>query len=398
MAASPSDTPLHETIAQLTAAGLSPDEARLIARRRQRASQALGQDARVAIGLAVAAAVLVKVPALFGLDFDNAEQFYARNLSFFVLPLLAGWFAWQRRLDTGTVVRIGATFLAAMAFINLYPFTAGSDTEVLAVLHLPIALWLAVGVAHAGRHWAEVEGRMDFIRFSGELVIYFALIALGGGVLTGMTLMIFEAIGVNLESFVQSWMLPCGAAGAVMIAAWLVEARQGVMENLAPVLTRVFTPLFALALLAFLGAVVVTGQGVGVEREVLIGFDLLLVVVVCLLLYSISARDPAAPPGTFDYTQMVLVVAALLTDLLALGAISTRINEFGFTPNRTAALGMNLILLVNLAWSAVLLLGFLRGRRPFAALEAWQVRFLPVYAGWAAVVVVVFPLVFRALD
>lgn len=398
MAASPSDTPLHETIAQLTAAGLSPEEARLIARRRQRASQALGQDARVAIGLAVAAAVLVKLPALFGLDFDNAEQFYARNLSFFVLPLLAGWFAWQRRLDSATVVRIGATFLAAMAFINLYPFTAGSDTEVLAVLHLPIALWLVIGVAHAGGRWAEVEGRMDFIRFSGELVIYFALIAIGGGVLTGMTLMIFEAIGVNLESFVQSWMLPCGAAGAVLIAAWLVEARQGVMENLAPVLTRVFTPLFALALLAFLGAVVVTGQGVGVEREVLIGFDLLLVVVVCLLLYSISARDPAVPPGTFDYTQMVLVVAALLTDLLALGAIGTRINEFGFTPNRTAALGMNLILLVNLAWSAVLLLGFLRGRRPFAALEAWQVRFLPVYAGWAAVVVVVFPLVFRALD
>jgi hypothetical protein len=39
---------------------------------------------------------------------------------------------------------------------------------------------------------------------------------------------------------------------------------------------------------------------------------------------------------------------------LALWAIAARISEFGFSPNKTAALGLNLLLLVNLAWSAVL--------------------------------------------
>ena len=94
---------------------------------------------------------------------------------------------------------------------------------------------------------------MDFIRFSGELFIYYVLIALGGGVLTAFTVMIFQAIGINAEPFVQSWLLPCGAAGAVLVGSWLVEAKQSVIENMAPVLTRLFTPLFAAMLVTFLG-------------------------------------------------------------------------------------------------------------------------------------------------
>ena len=62
----------------------------------------------------------------------------------------------------------------------------------------------------------------------------------------------------------------------------------------------------------------------------LIGFDLLLALVLGLLLYAISARDPQAPPRLFDRLQMALVVCALLVDVLALWAIASRIAEFGF--------------------------------------------------------------------
>jgi hypothetical protein len=93
--------------------------------------------------------------------------------------------------------------------------------------------------------------------------------------------------------------------------------------------------------------------------------------------------------------QVVLVVSALLADAVALWAIAARITEFGFTPNRVAALGENVILLINLAWSAVLYLRFLRGRGPFTALEKWQTDYLPVYGAWAAMVVILFPPLFR---
>jgi hypothetical protein len=159
-------------------------------------------------------------------------------------------------------------------------------------------------------------------------------------------------------------------------------------------LTRLFTPLFTMVLLTFLAAMAWTGNPIDIERDVLIAFDVLLALVVGLVLYSASARDPEAPANLFDGLQLLLVASALVVDALALAAIASRISEFGFTPNRVAALGENLILLVNLAWSAWLYAGFVRGRTAFRALEAWQTTYLPVYSGWAAIVVVVFPPLF----
>src|SRR5512143_2118942 len=115
---------LREQVAVLTGAGLATDEAFLIAVKRMGSLDALSRefarehserlwkqlvvspeahetrarvrtDALLAFGLAAAAAVLVKLPALFGVEMEEAPGFYARNLSLFVLPLLAGYFVWK---------------------------------------------------------------------------------------------------------------------------------------------------------------------------------------------------------------------------------------------------------------------------------------------------------------
>lgn len=415
---------LREEVAGLVAAGLDTDEAFLVAVKRMGDLDALSRefarehsdrlwkqlvvvdsesgetraaarnDTIIAFALAAAAAVLIKVPELFGMQFAQDGSFYSRNLTLFVLPLVAGYFVWKRRLSTTTVRWLAVAFVAAGVLANAYPFASGGSTEALTALHLPIALWLVVGVAYAGERWKQVAGRMDFIRFSGELFIYYVLIALGGGVLMGFMALIFEAIGVDVGVFLASWLLPCGAVGALVVASWLVEAKQSVIENMAPVLTRLFTPLFAAVLFAFLGTVLFGGHGIDVDRDVLIAFDLLLAIVLGLLLYSLSARDPQSPSGVFDVLQVVLVISALLADGVALWAIAARITEFGFTPNRVAALGENVILLVNLAWSAVLYTRFLRRHLVFADLERWQTNYVPVYAVWAALVVMVFPPLF----
>jgi hypothetical protein len=312
-----------------------------------------------------------------------------------VLPFLAGFFAAKRGLEPAGRLWLAVPFVLSALVMNLFPFISLGHTEILASLHLPIALWLTVGVAYAGGRWRDHQQRMNYVRFSGEWFIYYSLIAFGGGVLMGITVFIFTAIGLDVEWLIGSWVLPCGAVGAVIIAGWLVEAKQSVIENMAPVLTMIFTPLFTLMLLAFLGTMFWTGSGINVEREVLIGFDLLLIVVVGLLLYAISARDPQKQPDLFDGMQLLLVVCALLVDALALWAIVARISEFGFSPNRVAALGENLILVVNLGWSALLYARFIRGQLVFNTLERWQTTYLPVYAVWAWAVVVLFPLAFR---
>ena len=357
-------------------------------------------DLIAALILATAAAAAIKIPAILGYPLSGGhDRLYLLNISLFVLPMVTAYFAWQRRLNPRRCLILALPFLTSAAIVNAYPFNDSSlSTVTLTAIHLPVALWLVVGVAYTGGRWTfggQSGGQwMEFIRFTGEFAIYYLLIALGGGALTGLGWALFEAIGVDPSGIAGEWVLPCGAMGAAPVCAWLVESRRRVIENLAPMLARVFTPLVAALLLGFLVTMAVTGQGINADREVLIAFDLLLVLVLGLLLYSVSSRRPQSPPNALDWLTALLTACALIADAVALAAIAARITDFGFSPNKIAALGENLILLINLAWALALYARILRRRIPFAALERWQTAYLPVFAAWAAIVAVVFPPVF----
>jgi hypothetical protein len=422
---------LRHQIAELNAAGLTADESFLIAVKRMGDVDGLSREfarehsgrlwkqlllsdddesARASSGwlttlaFAAAAAVAVQVARIAAGFPDEEPTWLARNASLLVLPFLAAYFARQRQLDTRRWVLTAAPFVLAALVVNLYPWGGGSDTEAfgtdsdteaLVILSLPVALWFVVSYPYMGGTVRLHERRMDFVRFTGEWFIYYVLIALGGGVLMALTAAILEPAGVDVERIAE-WVLPSGAAGAVIVAAWLVESKQRVVENMAPVLTMLFTPLFAAMLACAAVVYAVTGLGGAFDRELLSVIDALLVVVLALVLYGMSARDPStSSPGWMDGIQLVAVVSALVLDLMVLGSMIARIGDLGFTPNRTAALGLNLVLLVNLAGAAWLSARFLTQRSSFHRLERWQTSYLPVFALWAAAVVVILPPVFR---
>lgn len=421
---------LREQVGSFMEGGLSIDEAFLVAVRRMGAVDTLthefaqehterlwkqlvvegdggrvGRSAagprslRTALALAVAAAVVVKLPSLFGVTLDTGF-FYALHMGFFVFPFIAAYFALVRPVAPRVSGTLAGVFVVALLLINLLPFPSAdatgiaADARVLTILHLPIALWFVVGVAYVGGRWPGNEHRMDFVRFTGELLIYYVLIALGGWVTIGLGFVLFEAIGIDLEPFLEQWLL-CAVVGATLVATWLVEAKKSVIENMAPVLARIFIPILTLVLLAFIATLVASGRLTQIERDLLVAMDLVLIVVFGLLLYSISARDALEPPDVFDVLRLVLVAVALLVDALALWSIVARIGDYGFTPNRVAALGLNLVLLGNLAGASVLQWRFLRGTALVQRLWDWQTWYLYVLAGWAVLVAFGFPLIFR---
>ena len=176
---------LRDQLVALTEAGLAGDEAFLVAVKRMGSLDALSREfARahserlwkqlvmapdaeepaktsytetlVVLSLAVAAALAVKVPALFGLPLSPDQEvppFYFRNATLFVFPLLAAYFVWKRGSGVASGLWFALPFAAGAVVANVFPFPMGtkgccsSNTEVLAILHLPIALWMAVGFA-----------------------------------------------------------------------------------------------------------------------------------------------------------------------------------------------------------------------------------------------------------
>jgi uncharacterized membrane protein len=427
------ETHLRDQMADLTRVGLTDDEAFLLAVRRLGAADVLsaqfmaensgrawkqlavptepvnapaGERATPggvprslveAIGFAVLAALAIQLPRLF-----DWPQDVLRNASVLTFPFLTWYYVRRRGLGRPARVAILGVFVAAALLVNLYPWDRQSDylgegqsaTELLTVLHLPIATWFVVGFAFVAGQWRSTQRRMDFVRFTGEAVIYYALIALGGGVLLALTFSVLAPVSVDLADTVVGVVLPSGAAGAVLVAAWLVDAKQAVIENMAPVLTRVFTPLVTLMLIVCMVAYAAAGVSTTFDRDLLTVFDFLLVLVLGLVLYAMSARDETPRPELMDYLQLVAVVAALVLDAMVLASMLGRIGELGWTANRVAATGLNILLAVNLAGSAGLLVRFLRRRGGLLGLERWQMRYLPAFGLWAAAVVVVLPPVF----
>ena len=414
---------LRDTAAGLAASGLSDDEAFLVAMSRLGVRDDAARDLvhahaeglwdRVASGarasdpeahkrpsggvggmlvFAALAGLAVRLPYGAALGASGATPWLSLA-SMILVPaaVVAAWFWWQRRPSVAVVITtVGALAVFGAATV-LSPFPKTSDTRTLALIHLPIALLVVLGASYLGRRWRAAESWQGYVRFLGESLVYYALLALGGGLLLGLGGALLSMVGVPIE-FLYRWVLPLGVGGALIVAVWLVETKRGVVGSIAPVVAAVFTPLFALLLVGFLVAVAMTGD-TGGSREVLIVVDLVLVVVWALVLFSAASRAEG-PPRLGDWLQLGLIASALVVDAVVFVAIAGRVGEYGASPNKLAALGENVVLMASLAWSGWLLVGFLRGRRPVGDVGRWQGWSLAAVGVWAAIVVLVFPVAF----
>lgn len=416
---------LRDEIDDLVKGGLSPDEAFIISVKRigninaisneyskinmtafwkhllvEKTDQDSERKNRRNIALVVLfsllAGTLAKLPEIFGYHLiDPAYSvFYLKNLSLFILPLIALYFLITRKLNGKYAAATLGTFCLSAIVINLYPSFPPGDTVLLTALHLPIILWLIVGIVYIGRGWRESKRRMDFLRFTGETIIYGGLIFCGVIALGMFIQIIFSTIKINIFRFNGEYLFVYGGCAAAMVAVYLVEAKKSIVENFAPILAKIFSPLFLISMVAFLIAMIATGKSPYDERNFLIGFDLMLVVVLGLVLYVISARGLHDLPNLFDYMNFALIGMALIIDFVALSAIVYRLSAYGISPNKVAALGENLALMVNLGGLEILYLGFFKKKIEFSLLERWQTFYLYVYAAWMAVVAFAFPLIF----
>ena len=421
---------IHEEFAKLSTEDvwrqlLVPADNPLNARRNRK-------ELTIVIGLALLAGLLSKIPALFGYgDIEASMDVYARNATFIAFMPVSLYFIWKRSLPIGRSLMVLCSYIVLALVVNLYPSYEPHHTLMLSALHLPIVVLFLLlyfyggpsqgknAVSHTGESttkvvtgWRSTNTRLNFVRFVGESFIYCILIGLGGIVLILLTGGTFELIEVDAFPFISSWMAPMGFFGLFTVAAYLVGQKKNLIESIAPALAKIFTPLFLLVLLSLIAAFLVTPNQAYENRDMLIWFDVILALVLALTLYSMSAKDysenestvavdgkPAVgkvhnPHLIWDILTLALIVSAVIVDTIALSGIIFRLSSSGFSPNKTAALGENLILLVNLILLTIGYIRYIVGKGTFQHIVVMQMRFLTVFAIWAAFVVVAFPLIF----
>ena len=361
---------------------------------------AISQDSTKNLTFTVIASVLAgliaKLPELLSI---NEEYFYSRNVSFIVLPLLMAYFLWTQKSNVNKRIGVASATLISLLYINKLPVAPRSDTLILACIHLPLFLWTLLGFSFVGDKVTDSRKRLDFLRYNGDLAVMMALIAIAGFLFTAITIGLFESIQIKIGEFYGRYVAVFGAAAAPFVGTYLVRTNPQLVGRVSPVIARLFTPLALLTVLAFLIAIVASGKDPFTDRDFLIVFNLLLIGVMALILFSVAESSKAANNRNQVLLLFVLALTTIIVNGIALSAILYRITEWGITPNRLAVLGSNVLILVNLVLVTRTLFQAVRSGQKGAAFRVETVGnviagFLPVYSLWTVVVTFLFPVLF----
>ena len=340
---------------------------------------------------AAIAGLLAQFPTLFAID---EELFYPRNIGFVVFSPLVMYFAWKRKLSVGKIVFLLVTMLTGLVFINLLPNAPESDTVVLSCLHLLLVVWSILGLAFVGSAPHTNEQRIRFLTFNGDLLVMTALIAISGAILSGITIALFAAIGLQIEDIYFQYFGITGAAAIPIVATYLTQSNPQLVGKISPLIARIFCPLVLIMLVVYLAAMVYGGKDPYTDREFLLIFNLLLIGVMAIIFFSIAGTSSFSKNRLEIWVITLLAAVTVIVNAVALSAILFRITEWGITPNRAAVLGANVLVLTNLMLVLVQLFKVLLRNSPIAAVRNVVARYLPVYSLWALIVTFLFPLIF----
>ena len=255
-------------------------------------------------------------------------------------------------------------------------------------------MWSVLGVSFLGRNPGDHQKRLLYLRYNGDLVIISGLLLIAGMALTAVTFGLFELIDVNIENFFEHYWLIWGLPAVPILGSYLVTANPQLVNKVSPVIARVFTPLVLVMLSAYLLAVMITGKDPYNDREFLLIFNLLLIGVMAIILFSIAETTRGSGKKFGLILLLSLSVVTIVVNGIALSAILFRISEWGFTPNRTAVLGGNLLILINLLLVTFRLGYAVRDQRQLEKVETTIARYLPVYSFWTIIVTFLFPVIF----
>jgi len=338
------------------------------------------------------AGVIAKLPELLTI---NPESFYQRNIGFIIFPILTIYFIWKNSLSTKKIVFAGVPFLIALIFINLLPADNKSDTLILSCIHLPLFLWAVLGFSYVGDNIRSYHKRLDFLRYNGDLVIMTTLILIAGGILTAITIGLFELIGFKIEKFYTDYIVVFGLAASPIVATYITQTNPQLVNRVSPVIAKIFSPLVLITLVVYLVAILFSGKDPYNDRDFLMVFNFLLIGVMAIILFSVAETFKKNENRTSSFILFALSIVTVIVNGIALSAILFRISEWGITPNRLAVLGGNILMLTNLLIVTFKLFKNVSKKADISEVENSISMFLPVYILWTIIVTFIFPLIFH---
>ena len=350
------------------------------------------RDILMILGLSALAGLVVKLPEIFNLP---ETFFFQRNAAFIFFPFLIFYFLWKQKTERKKWVITAVGLLISLVYINVLPDKEHSNSIILACIHLPLVIWGFLGFVFQSANKIENTRRLKYLQYNGDLAVMLALLAISGILLSGITIGLFNLIEIDIREFYITKVVFCCAAAAPIIATYLIQVNPKIVNSISPLIARIFTPLVLITLSIYLIAVLVTGKDPYNDREFLLLFNILLIGVMALILFSVIETTGNKSNKLSLWILLSLSVVTIIINGVALSAIIFRISEWGITPNRLAILGSNILMLIHMILLSIRMISSLKNNTDSGAILSSITRYLPIYLLWCLMVVFLFPIMFN---
>jgi hypothetical protein len=340
--------------------------------------------------LSLTAGLLVKLPAFAAID---PSWYYQRFAPLIVISALCIYF-----LSNTTSIHIKRLVTLAICLcillLLLLPNQQGSASITMAVIYMPLVMAAILGLAFMGEEWHQTEARLLFIRYLGEISIHASIILLGGIVLTAITVGLFELIHVQMFDWYMQNVVVIGIIASPIVATYLYDRILDRDNRLATMISNLFSPLFLLTICVYLAILIYRGDTPFYNRDFLITFNGLLLIVWAMTVFSISGKSEPQRSRLMDAINIALILVTLAIDGFALAAILFRTLQYGITANRVAVTGANLLIFGHLLLITREYLRQIKIPDGTNRLDETIANYLPLYSTWSSFVVLILPLLF----
>ncbi len=226
--------------------------------------------------------------------------------------------------------------------------------RILMMLHLPLWAWIGVGLNILGLR-SDHPNRFTFLAKSIEVFITAGVFAAAGGVFSGITSGLFQALGIILPDAAMR-LVVVGIGGAVPILAVasvydpylspVVQRFEQGLGKLIPTLMRLLLPPTLLVLVVYILFIPLNFMAPFRSRELLIVYNAMLFAIMVLLIGVTPVHEEHLSSKYQRVLRtgiLALVILAVLVSLYALSAIVYRTVLAALTPNRLTVIGWNSI-------------------------------------------------------
>ncbi len=338
---------------------------------------------------------LIKIPQIFDIDLKDFF-FYRKNIASIIFLGLSSYFYSTKNFFNAKQFLISIfLFLISVIYINYLPSDNSSNSIDLVYIHFPLLMWSLYGLIFIGFDKKNQMKRIDYIKYNGDLVILISIILTAGSVLTGITFALFSTIKINISKFYFDYIVIFGLVSSPIVASYIILNYKSVINKIAPIIAKIFSPLVLITLVIYLINMLLTDRNPYEDRDFLIIFNIMLLGVMGIIIFSISERSTNNKQKFSEIILFMLSIVSIIINLIALSAILYRMEKFGFTPNRIAVLGSNLLIFGNLILIMIDLYKVNFKDQKIKNLEINLAKYLPIYTIWTIFVIFILPFLFN---